>query len=265
MWKYFNHVWSAPGAAPGIEHEEVADLPRGAGQVQIRCIDYSPEQVLIQETHDLEAFLAQHRPEWTAVRWISVDGLSESRAIQVLATKYNLHPLAIEDMLQKTQRAKVEAYGGEGSEFMARLFLVAHAVQLQDGRLHHEQASIFLGHKTVLTFQANPSTEWDSIRQRIQAKGSRLRKSDASFLAYSLLDAIVDSCFPILEACSERAEELENLILDNPQPELIGQIHQFKRDLLLLRWVIWPMREVVSFGLDPTVVSSAATSLKAGP
>lgn len=247
MWKYFAHARGIPGAAPGIEHEEIADLPRGAGQVQIRCIDYCPEQVSVQEIHDLEEFLARHRPEWTAVRWISVDGLSDTRAIQVLATKYDLHPLAIEDMLQKTQRPKVEAYGGEGSEFMARLFIVAHAVQLQEGRLQHEQASIFLGHKTVLTFQANRSTEWDAIRQRISAKGSRLRKSDASFLAYSLLDAIVDSCFPILEVCSERAEELESLILGNPQSDLISQIHQFKRDLLLLRWVVWPMREMVAY------------------
>ncbi|MCB1777679.1 MAG: magnesium/cobalt transporter CorA [Candidatus Competibacteraceae bacterium] len=250
MWKYFNHAQNVPGAAPGIEHEEIADLPRGAGQVHIRCIDYCPEQVLVQEIHDLEAFLARHRPEWTAVRWINVDGLSDTRAIQVLATKYDLHPLAIEDMLQKTQRPKVEAYGsegGEGSEFTARLFIVAHDIQHRDGRLQHEQMSIFLGHKTVLTFQANPTKEWDSIRQRLEAKGSRLRNNDASFLAYSLLDAIVDSFFPILEVCSERAEELESLILGNPQPDFIGQIHQFKRDLLLLRWVVWPMREVVTF------------------
>jgi len=97
-----------------------------------------------------------------------------------------------------------------------------------------------------LTFQAHPSAEWDGIRQRIKAKGSRLRTNDASFLAYSLLDAIVDNCFPILEACSDRAEELESLILGRPQPGLINQIHQFKRNLLLMRWVVWPMREVVS-------------------
>ena len=107
--------------------------------------------------------------------------------------------------------------------------------------------SIFLGHKTVMTFQAGRSTEWDAIRQRIKAKGSRLRKNDASFLAYSLLDAIVDSCFPILETYSDRAEELEELILGHPQPDIVNQVHQFKRDLLLLRWVVWPMREVVSY------------------
>ncbi len=247
MQDYFDHAHGVPGATPGIEHDEIANLPGGSGQVRILCIDYSPEQVAIQEIANLDDFVAQHRPEWTSVRWICVDGLSNTRAIQALATKYDLHPLAVEDMLQKTQRSKVEAYGGEDSAFMARLFIVTHALQIRDGSLEHAQVSIFLGHKTVLTFQDSRSVEWDAIRQRLKAKGSRLRKSDASFLAYALLDAIVDSCFPILETYSDRAEELEGLILGETQPGLINQIHQFKRDLLLLRWVVWPMREVVLY------------------
>jgi len=244
MQDYANPA-SVPGAAPGIEHHEIASLPGGTGQVRVSCIDYCPGQIAIQEIGDLDDFVGRHRPEWSAVRWINVNGLSDMRAIQALSTKYDLHPLAIEDMLQKNQRPKVEMYGGEDSEFMARMFIVTHALQIKKGRLAHEQVSIFLGHKTVLTFQENRSVEWDPIRQRLKVKGSRLRNSDASFLAYSLLDAIVDSCFPILEVYSDRAEELETLILEHSQPGLINDIHQLKRDLLLLRWVVWPMREVV--------------------
>lgn len=246
MPDHFNLHPHAPGAAPGIEHDEIARLPSGTGLTQITCIDYCPEQVAVQTITELDAFISGHRPEWSAVRWINMGGLSDTHAIHALATKYDLHPLAVEDMLQKTQRPKVDEYGGDDSTFKARLFIVAHAVQLQAGRLRHEQVSIFLGHKTVLTFQAHPSTEWDAIRQRLKAKGSRLRQNDASFLAYALLDAIVDSCFPILEAYSNRAEELETLILGHTHPDLLNQIHQFKRDLLLLRWVVWPMREVVA-------------------
>lgn len=246
MPKYFHHAQTAPGAAPGIEHHEITSLPAGTGQVRISCIDYGPAQAAFQEIDNLAEFTNQHRPEWSAVRWISVDGLSDLHAIQMLATKYDLHPLAIEDMLHKTQRPKIESYGGDESGLLARLFIVTHAIQIEDGRLQNEQVSIFLGHKTVLTFQEFRSDEWDPIRQRIKAKGSRLRNSDASFLAYSLLDASVDSCFPILQAYSERAEELEGLILDHSHPDLINQIHQLKRDLLMLRWVVWPMREVVS-------------------
>jgi magnesium transporter len=151
-------------------------------------------------------------------------------------------------MLEKTQRSKIDSFGGEdNSEFTARLFIVTHALSILNGRLQHNQVSIFLGHNTVLSFQDCDNCEWAPIRQRINVKGSRLRNSDASFLAYSLLDVIVDRCFPILETFGDRAEELEDLILERPRPTLINEIHQLKHDLLLLRWVVWPMREVVSF------------------
>jgi magnesium transporter len=90
----------------------------------------------------------------------------------------------------------------------------------------------------VLTFH-HRGAAWNSIHQRIKAKGSRLRRNDASFLAYSLLDAVVDRCFPILEHYSDRAEELETLILERSGMNALGEIHQLKRDLLLLRWAIY--------------------------
>jgi magnesium transporter len=201
--------------------------------------------VNIQEITDLDEFVAGHRPEWSHVRWISVDGLSDMNAIHALATKYDLHSLAVEDVLHARQRPKVESYGGEESEFLARLFIVTRMLHIKNGSLQHEQLSIFLGHKTILTLQESRGDSWDSIRQRIKAKGSRLRGNDASFLAYSLLDSVVDSCFPILEHYSDRAEELESLILENSKPKLLNEVHRLKRDLLLLRWVMWPMREVV--------------------
>jgi magnesium transporter len=140
----------------------------------------------------------------------------------------------------------VEPYGGGDSEVRARLFIIVRALQLQGDALHSEQISIFLGHKTVLTFCEAHSAVWDPIRQRIDTKGSRLRASDASFLVYSLLDAIVDCCFPILEHYSDHMEELEAVILERGQRDTINDIHQVKRDLLLLRRAVWPLREVVS-------------------
>jgi magnesium transporter len=107
-------------------------------------------------------------------------------------------------------------------------------------------ASIFLGHYTVLTFQERGGVNWEAIRQRIKSKGSRLRSNDASFLAYSLLDTIVDGCFPILEHFSDRAEELEGQILANAQPGLINKVNQLKRNLLVMHRSIWPVREVIS-------------------
>jgi len=234
------------GSAPGIEHDEIVNIPVESGEVAVTCVDYSPGQFQIQEITSLEEFINHHRPEWSVVRWINLGGLTDMPLIHALATKYDLHPLAVEDLLHTNQRPKVEAYGGDGSELLARLFIIARVLQVKDGRLTHHQLSIFVGHKTVLTFQETPDQAWNAIHQRIKAKGSRLRGSDASFLAYSLLDAVVDSCFPILEYYSNRAEELEDQILEHFHPSVIGEIHQLKRDLLTLRWVIWPMREVVS-------------------
>jgi magnesium transporter len=235
-----------PGAAPGLEHDEIELLPSKPGSVKVTCVDYSPGEIAIQDIDDAADFLAHHRPDWSAVRWINVAGLSDMRLIHALATKYNLHPLALEDVLHVSQRPKVESYGGEEDELQARLFVVAHALQLKDDRLHSEQVSLFLGHKTVLTFQEGPSDMWDSILLRLKAKGSRLRHSDASFLMYSLLDANLDRCFPILEHFGDQVEELEIGILDRAQRSTINDIHQLKRDLLLMRRNIWPLREVVA-------------------
>jgi len=246
MMKQANSLQDHPGAAPGIEHDEIVGLSGGNETVRITCIDYNPGNVLIQEIEDLDDFLGHHRPEWSNVRWISVEGFSNLEAVHALATKYDLHPLAVEDLLHARQRPKVEAYGGEESEFQARLFIVTQVPKIEEKILHHEQLSIFVGHNTVLTFQQTRSEVWEPVYQRIKTKGSRLRSNDTSFLAYSLLDTVVDRCFPILETYSDLAEELEALVLERTQPDLINQIHQLKRDLLSLHRVLWPMREVVA-------------------
>jgi magnesium transporter len=236
-----------PGDAPGVEHDEIKKLPSGSDPVHVHCIDYSPEQTLFQDIDNLDGFLGGHRPEWSVVRWINMDGLSDMNAIHALAAKYNLHPLAIEDVLNIPERPKVESIGGSESEFQARLFIIARMLQIQNGALESEQISIFLGHKTVLTFQQEQGDVWDPIRQRIQRKGSRLRLNDASFLVYALLDAIIDYCFPILEKYGDRLEELEEEVLANPERTVINAIHKTKRDLLLVRRAAWPMREVIAF------------------
>jgi len=247
MWLNLKKGQHEPGSAPGIEHDELASHARAAdSRAKITCVDYSPQNVQITDVVDLKDFLSHHRPEWCAVRWINVEGLEDLSAVHALATKYNLHPLAIEDVLHKMQRSKVEAYGGEENEYQARLFIVTRLPELIESRLQHRQTAIFLGHNTVLTFLEAHCNAWEPVQARIKTRGSRLRMLDASFLAYSLLDSIVDSCFPILEHYSNNAEELEARLLEHAQPTMINAIHMIKRDLLLLHWAIWPMRELVA-------------------
>jgi len=237
-----------PGAVAGIELSELARLPaaEGAtGAVTVTCIDYGPGQAHVLEVTDFGVFLAGHRPDWATVRWINVDGLGDLSVVRGLAEKYRLHPLAIEDVLNVTHRPKVEAYEEKGA-YQARLFIIAKMLELVDRHLYSEQISIFLGHNTVLTFQESRGDVWDGIRQRIQQAGSRLRSNDASFLVHSLLDAMVDNCFPILEFYGDRLEDVEAEVLQRPATEAIQEIHTLKRELLLLRRAVWPMREVIS-------------------
>jgi magnesium transporter len=236
---------SKPGAVAGIELSELARMPASREPVSVTCIDYGPQQARAESVTDLPSFLAAHRPEWATVRWINIDGLGDMSVIRGFAEKYHLHPLAVEDLLNVTHRPKVEPYTDDGNR-QARLFIIARMLDLSEGHLRSEQISIFLGHNTVLTFQESPGDVWDGIRQRIQTPGSRLRAHDASFLLHSLLDAIVDACFPILEFYGDRLEDVEAGVLASPTPEAIRNIHTLKRELLLLRRAVWPMREVIS-------------------
>jgi magnesium transporter len=233
-----------PGAAPGIEPADLAKLPSVPGAGSITCVDYSPEQVQFQEVADLAAFISQHRPPWSVVRWINVAGLGDLALVRAIAEKYHLHPLAIEDVLHVPQRPKVQAYD-ETESYQARLFVVARQIYMHDGVIHGEQVSVFVGHRTVITFQENASDVFDPVRQRIRIAGSQIRRNDASFLAYSLLDAIVDSCFPIMESFGDRLEELEDEVLSRATPATIQEVHRVKRELLLVRRAMWPMREVL--------------------
>jgi len=247
---------------PAVAHEGVGERPRPSARQVVTCVDYSPGQMRLEVVADLADFLEHHRPEWAAVRWIDVAGLSDMSVIDALARKYELHPLAIEDLLSRSQRPKIDAYGGEGSDLNARLFITTRTLHLEGGDLRSGPASIFLGHTTVLTFQQQPSDVWEPIRQRLGARGSRLRANDASFLVYALLDAVVDACFPILDRFDVRLDELEAEVVENVDRETLNEIQHVKRQLAVLRSSVWPMREVVAaLRRDPHECMSETTKV----
>jgi len=227
----------APSAPP-------APAPAAEGPPVVTVFDYSPERFEKQEVRDVPAFLAAHRPDWSHVRWINIDRVDDQDLVRAFATKYGLHPLAIEDVLTPNQRPKVDLYEAQGDQ-PARVFLIVRMLDLVDGRLESEQVGIFLGRNTVLTFQESPGDIWNPIRQRISTTAARIRANDASFLVYSLLDAIVDHCFPLLETYGERLEAIEEEVLDKPTSATMHEIHVIKREMLVLRRGVWPLREVI--------------------
>jgi magnesium transporter len=212
--------------------------------VRLTCIDYGPERHEVREIpmQELDSFMAAKREDWVKVRWINLDGL-DPKVIQALATKYYLHPLAVEDLLTP-QRPKYDTFEKEGS-VQARIFVILRMIQIIEGRLEHEQIAIFVGHSTVLTFQETPGDVWDIVRQRIAAPNSRLRRADASYLLYALIDAIVDHVFPVMEHYGERLEDLEEAVLQRTAPGQIQAIYELRRELLLIRRAIWPVRDIV--------------------
>lgn len=245
-------VTETPGA-------QAAPSETAAG-LRITCVDFSPERMELRDIDDIPNFLIHHRPNWSKVRWINIAGEQRLEALRPFAEKYQLHPLAIEDVASGAQRPKVEDYPGSADE-PGRLFIVARMVHMLEGRLHDEQISIFLGRTTLLTFQETPSGMFESIYRRLEIPGSRLRTGDVSFLCYSLLDAIVDSYFPLLEYYSDRIEETEEELLDNPRHITLQKAHAVKRGLLLLRRAIWPMREIAAQLLREKHVCLSETTL----
>ncbi len=233
-----------PGARPGVELAELAAMPRWKVPAPVQVIDYGPDREEQRAITDLDAFISARRADWVAVRWINVDALDPA-VIRALAIKYGIHPLAIEDLLQTHQRPKLETWVKDAAR-EASLFVIVRMIQLVEGELQSEQISIFVNRNTVLTFQESPGDIWDPIRKRLGVAGSRMRQLDASYLLYALLDAIVDHCFPVLEHYGDRLEEIEDLVVERPEPRVIQRLHQLKRDLLLLRRAVWPLREVIN-------------------
>ncbi|EXJ14900.1 magnesium/cobalt transporter CorA [Imhoffiella purpurea] len=233
-----------PGQPAGIEYHELiqtaSDTP-----TRILCTDFSPDRIHTQEISDTSAFLAAHRPSWTRVRWIHVEGLQDQTMLRTVAEKYQLHPLAIEDILDRAQRPKLDDYPGEDDQ-PGRLFVMAHGVRLIEGQLVSEPVGFFLGRTTLLSFQHGSCVAIGEIRRRLDTPRSRVRQNDASFLLYALVDALVDRYFPILDACSERLEAAEDEVLARPDTLSLHAMHQIKRDLVMIRRSAWPMRELVA-------------------
>jgi magnesium transporter len=229
---------SKPGEAPGLDlTAPVAEPTAAEEKPRITLIDYGAGGTRRIEVADAKKILASERLEGSAVRWVNVEGL-HAFTITHLARAYDLHPLAAEDVLNVPQRPKFEAFGDTG-------FLLCRMLRIDGGQLVDEQVSLFVREGLVITFQQGQGDVWDRIRLRLEQDGSPLRQRGAGYLAYSLLDAIVDHCFPVLEHYGDDLAEIEDELLRGPNPELANRIHSTKRALTILRRVLWPMRDLV--------------------
>jgi magnesium transporter len=227
---------AAPGAPPGtLIADPASPRPR------IRAIAYgeaSAESIDIETPEALDGVVG-HRP----VTWIDVQGLGDTDVLTALGRLFNLHMLALEDVVNVHQRPKVE-------EYEDHLFVCTRMPQTEDGRhlvpLKTEQVSIFLGRNFILTFQERPGDCFDQVRRRITENRGRIRKSGPDYLLYALLDAVTDAFFPVLEQDGERLEALEAEAMNDAADDINARIHRLKRELLAVRRCVWPQREMLN-------------------
>ncbi len=212
---------------------------------RVTCTDLAADRVVTTRVSDLDALILSHRPDWSKIRWIHVQGTLPETVLDALATKYHLHALAVEDLSSGDQRPKVEDFP-ESAEAPGRLFIVARELVMRDAILRSSQINLFLGRNTLLTFQDRFTDVLEPVYKRLEFENTRSRMTDPSLLCHALLDAVVNSYFPVLEHYSYWIDEIEEGLLEEPSPELITKAHSVKRGLLMLRRTIWPMREVVS-------------------
>lgn len=222
-------IGSSPGTLIHIG-EQKTDAAR------ISVIDYDPTSLRELEVDDVKECF-QFR-ETATVTWINVDGLHQVKVIEELGRNFNIHPLTQEDVLHTHQRPKLEEY----DEY---LFIVLRMLSGSDG-FQDEQLSIVLGANFVFSFQERVGDVLDPLRERIRSGKGRIRKMGADYLAYALVDLLVDHYFLVLEKLGDEIEKLEGVVVTDPTPTTMAQLYEMRSRLILMRKSVWPLREVIS-------------------
>src|SRR3954468_400125 len=226
-----------PGESPGtlrLEKEVVRRKP------VISLVEFDRvnlEERVIEDVGELLSHLDNQQ-----VTWINIDGLGDIEVLRALGSQFNLHPLALEDVLDTFQRPKVEQYDNY-------LFLVAHMLYLDRGHVMcGEQVSMFLGKHFLITLQEEAEFDvFEPVRARIRIPTGTIRKMGPDYLAYALLDSIVDHYYPVLEDVGARIDAIEEGLSDlQPRSSPVGELHGHKRTLARLRRFVWPVRDLVN-------------------
>lgn len=212
------------------------EAPKGALQPRMYAFAYDVDNLEEKEVSSI-AEIAALRQKWPMV-WVNVSGLGDPSVIAALGTLFNLHPLALEDVLHTPQRPKIEEY--EDS-----IFMVIRMVENENNAPILDQLSLFWGDGFVLSIQERPGDVWGGVRDRLR-KGKRIQMFHSDYMAYALVDAVIDGYFPVLEQYGDRLDVLEEKILANPERHFMNEIHKIKRDINVLRLCVWPLRDAIS-------------------
>ncbi len=208
-------------------------------KVKITIMDYDEAQLEKKEARTIEECLPFK--ETPTVTWINIDGIHRMEIMEDIGKAFSLHPLLVEDVVNTEQRPKME-------DFDDCVFVVLKMLSYdeKENEIKAEQISLVLGTNLVISFQEREGDVFDPIRERIRNGRGRIRKMGADYLAYALIDAVVDSYFIMLDKLEEKMEDIEEQLLLNPGPETLNAIHVLRRKMIFLRNQVWPLREVVA-------------------
>ncbi len=244
--KFSHRVGAVPGTLVHIGEKR-------ADKVRMQIIDYDEHEVRQLSPTTIQECLAFKDSK--TVTWINIDGLHDISIIETIGKHFDIHPLTLEDILHAEQRPKVEMFPNYA-------YVVLKMMRIDDAdNLQVEQVSLIITKGCVISFQEQEGDVFDYVRQRIVESKGRIRTMGSDFLAYALIDAIVDHYFVILENFLDETESLESELLTSNHSRLLMEIQDIKRQIIFLRKSIWPLREVLNqLEKYETVIFSAAVN-----
>jgi magnesium transporter len=232
---------------------------------RIMLFDYDEKEIHEKEIGSVEECFPFR--DTATVTWINVDGVHQTGVIEALGNHFGIHPLVLSDIVNTRQRPKIEDYDDYLFVVLKMIHQGSHSIQAgtdtngnqtdtvshknpgkpDNGEITAEQVSLIIGPNYVISFQETPEDLFNPIRNRLRSSSGRIRKKGADYLAYALIDTIVDNYFVILETLGEKVEDLEDELLKFPDEKTMLAIHNLKRDMIFLRRSVWPLREVTGF------------------
>lgn len=239
MVKFIKRISKTAGHMPG---ELVHVGEKKVDEVKVSVIDYDDKNFQEKIIANIEELLPFK--DTPTVTWININGLHDVDFIEKIGNNFEMHPLTLEDIVNTGQRPKYE-------DFDQYIFVTLKILMFDEEKkeIISEQVSLVFGANFVISFQEIEGDVFNPIRERIRNAKGRIRKMGPDYLAYSLLDAVVDNYFSILEKFGEKIEGMEEDLIANPTPQTLQAIHDLKRDAIFLRKSVWPLREVAG-GLD---------------
>jgi magnesium transporter len=208
-------------------------------EAQIQVFDYNEKELEERDVDTIEEASAYRNKR--SVTWINVNGIHQPDVTERVGAAFDLHPLILEDILNTTQRPKMD-------DLDDYLYISLKMLRYNESEslLETEQVSLVLGRNFVVSFQESAGDVFDPVRERLRKAKGRIRKRGADYLIYALMDAVVDNYFVVLEKVGEDIEGLEEELISDPGPQTARAIHHLRRELIFLRRSVWPLREIIA-------------------